>query len=78
MGHRQVLAREDFETRRCAEPGCSCDDERMLYLHARCHVDYPVAVKVDKQAGTVIVECGVCERLVCEIEIASRPKGGES
>lgn len=60
-----ALTRADLDTMRCAN-GC---DDHPLFLHARCHMDADLTVAYDRETGTLIVQCAVCDKTTAVIAV---------
>lgn len=58
---------EIFNNCNCGIPGCTHKPE---FIHARCHIDSGLDVKVLK--NSLELSCRECKKLVCEIAIASK------
>jgi hypothetical protein len=66
------LTRRALDAQRCLHDGHSaedCDNEH-LFLHAGCHPGLPTWAMYDKEQGTVVVTCSLCDSLVVELAIA--------
>lgn len=65
------LYREDLDRSGCDVANCGHDHSE-LFLSGVCHVGAPVKVKYVKQTGQIQFTCGVCERPVAQVKVASR------
>lgn len=63
-----VAFREDLDPLRCAN-GCQ---DHPIFMHSVCHPEDPVWVSYDKQSGTLLVECSICEQRIVCVKVASQ------
>ena len=50
----------------CSMEGCN-HKHQALVLHAQCHPDANMSVKIDVDKGTLRVACAICDEAVCTI-----------
>jgi hypothetical protein len=66
----EPLTRHQLDRAKCAVPGCTHEDHRLLYFVARCHPSAKVHAAYDLVAGVMQVTCGKCKRPVATIKVA--------
>ena len=70
-----ALTRADLDGAHCNDPGCAgCDQERVLYMHARCHPNAGTRASYDKRTGVLALTCRACAKPIVEFAVARAPE----
>jgi hypothetical protein len=62
------LTADDLDRMGCQDPACDhSEDDKVLYLHPKCHPGAGTYVYYDKGDRTLTLECTLCKRVIVRI-----------
>lgn len=68
----KMLFREDMDSQQCSAPDCDHQHEDEMVIHSMCHVNAPTWATYNRESGTILVTCAICERPIVGLVVASR------
>jgi hypothetical protein len=65
-----MLTRTQLDRAQCSTPGCTHEDHREMFLHAKCHLDAGLTVAYNLATGSMLLRCIECGRPIAEVAVA--------